>query len=297
LYNKVKPVPGALDVVNELRRLGHEIVYITACCDLQTWLAKATWLEREGFLLSRDQAFPVGLWAEYKSKREAGQRNGVQVLVDDSITNCHSFDGVAFLLTQPHNRQHIYTGKRLKTFNQLVSEIKFMNLKPVDLQKESFMQVIEENRQLSLFDIGSKPTNPKDAIALNKVPLHFVSGIVKAYQAIAHYLGNVKYGAWNYRAGGARASIYKAALDRHMDRWWEGEEADPVDGTPHLANALACINILIECSEGGNLVDDRPPSRIGVLQRVYKRFEDLMPLIRERYKDKKPKHYSKEDAV
>jgi hypothetical protein len=139
-----------------------------------------------------------------------------------------------------------------------------------------------------------KPTNPKDGIGAMKVPLHLVSGVVKAYQAIAHFLGNVKYGAWNYRACGARASVYRAALDRHMDRWWEGEELDPVDGTPHLANALCCINILIECSEGGNLVDDRPPSR--PLTGLYARIEQMMASIMERYKDKRPRHYTIADS-
>lgn len=138
--------------------------------------------------------------------------------------------------------------------------------------------------------MSEKPTNPKDGIGVTKVPLHLVSGVVKAYQAIAHYLGNVKYGAWNYRACGARASVYRAGLERHMDKWWEGEELDPADGTPHLANALACINILIECSEGGNLVDDRPPSRD--LNPLYARVEGMMQNIREKYADKNPKHYT-----
>lgn len=139
-----------------------------------------------------------------------------------------------------------------------------------------------------------KQTNPKDSIGTTKVPLHLVSGVVKAYQAVAHYLGNVKYGAWNYRAGGARASIYKAACERHMDRWWEGEQYDPVDGTPHLANALACINILIETQTAGNMVDDRPPSRdIGA---VYAEMEAIMVKIRERYADHNPRHYTIADT-
>lgn len=139
-----------------------------------------------------------------------------------------------------------------------------------------------------------KPTNPKDAIATNKLPLHLVSGIVKAYQAIAHYLGNVKYGASNYFIAGARASVYKSAHDRHMDRWWAGEENDPVDGTPHLANALACINILIECKERGVLTDDRPPSHD--MTPLYTKLEALMPEIRERYKHLTPKHYTITDT-
>lgn len=141
-----------------------------------------------------------------------------------------------------------------------------------------------------------KHSNPKDAIATDKLPLHLVSPIVKAYQAISHYLGNVKYGAWNWRAAGARASIYRAALDRHLDAWWEGEENDPVDGTPHLANAMACLNILVEAKETGVLIDDRPPSRHTTLARLRKQFEELMPKIRKTYADKDPRHHTIADA-
>lgn len=145
-------------------------------------------------------------------------------------------------------------------------------------------------------DTSAKPTNPKDAIATDKLPLHLVSPIVKAYQAIAHYLGNVKYGAWNWRAAGARASVYRSALERHIDAWWEGEDIDPTDGTPHLANALACLNILIDAKHSGKLIDDRPPSRAGELAVVRREFEALMPKIRERYADKNPKHYTIADT-
>lgn len=136
--------------------------------------------------------------------------------------------------------------------------------------------------------------NPKDAIGATKVPLHLVSPIAKAYASIANFLGNVKYGAWNYWIGGARASVYMSALQRHMDRWWAGEECDPIDGTPHLANALACINILIDTQYQGKLIDDRPP---GVnLDRAYAMVEELMPKIRARYADRDPKHYTIADG-
>lgn len=139
-----------------------------------------------------------------------------------------------------------------------------------------------------------KPTNPKDAIATMKLPLHLVSPVVKAYQAVAHFLGNVKYGAWNYRAGGARASVYKAALERHMDRWWEGEELDPVDGTPHLANAQACINILIDARAMGKLVDDRPPS--APIAKVYAELEPMVGRILEMYGERQPRHFTIADT-
>ncbi len=139
-----------------------------------------------------------------------------------------------------------------------------------------------------------KPSNPKEACGGKKLPMHLVSGIVKAYQALAHFLGNVKYGAWNYSVEGSRASTYYSAMNRHMDRWWLGEENDPVDGTPHLANAQACINILIECQQRGNLNDDRPPSYD--LGPLYAKLEKTQAEILERYKDRNPRHYTIKDT-
>jgi hypothetical protein len=154
-----------------------------------------------------------------------------------------------------------------------------------------------DDREALTFHELPRADNPKDAIGDTKLPLHFVSPLVKAYIAISHFLGNVKYGAWNYRAGGARASIYYAAANRHLDAWWEGQEDDATDGTPHLANALACINILIEAKHSARLVDDRPPSRHEELAKVRARFEALMPKIREQHRDKDPRHWTIEDKV
>lgn len=143
--------------------------------------------------------------------------------------------------------------------------------------------------------MNEKPSNPKDAIATNKTPIHLVSSIATIYASIAQYLGNVKYGAWNWRGAGIRYSIYYSALMRHMFRWWNGEENDPADGTPHLANALCCLNIIIEGMYMKNAADDRPP-RVN-LDEAMKTVEDLMPKIREKYADKNPKHWSILDPV
>jgi hypothetical protein len=139
-----------------------------------------------------------------------------------------------------------------------------------------------------------KPVNPKHSLGVSKVPLHLVSGVVKAYQAVAHFLGNVKYGAWNYIGSQVTASVYVSALYRHMDKWVSGEKYDKADGTPHLANALACINILIDAEYHGTLVDDRPPSVD--LDPLYKELEGIMAKIREKYKDADPYHYSIKDT-
>ena len=40
--------------------------------------------------------------------------------------------------------------------------------------------------------------------------------------------------------------------------WLDGEENAADSGKPHLAHALACLGIIVDAKETGNLVDDRP---------------------------------------
>ena len=139
-----------------------------------------------------------------------------------------------------------------------------------------------------------KDTNPKDAIAGNKIPLWLLSPIAKAHWALAQFAGMVKYGAWNWRKSGVRYSVYLSAIDRHLSALVSGEETDPVDGTNHLGNIMACCGILLDAKAAGKLVDDRPPSvRI---RPTYEALEVLMPALREKYKDSTPQHYTIEDT-
>jgi hypothetical protein len=145
--------------------------------------------------------------------------------------------------------------------------------------------------------VDVKNPNPKDAIAINKLPLHLVSPFVKAYQSIAHFLGNIKYGAWNYRGSNVRASVYVAALMRHVDAWCEGQEDDPTDGTPHLANALACLGIIIDAKHNGCLIDDRQIQKnFAEYAALRSHFEDLMVKIRKQYASSSPKHFTREQV-
>jgi hypothetical protein len=140
-----------------------------------------------------------------------------------------------------------------------------------------------------------KLTNPKDAIGSSKVPLHLVPETMRAYAAVAFLEGALKYGTANWRVAGVRTSIYYSALQRHLSKWWNGEEADPDTGVPHLASALACIGIIVDAREVGKLTDDRPPrADVGAL---LARLEagptaGLLAL----YGDRNPTHYTIEDS-
>ena len=144
---------------------------------------------------------------------------------------------------------------------------------------------------------GSKPTNPKDAMAIDKAPLHLVPASFKALTALALAEGAMKYGAHNWRAAGIRASVYVAALQRHLDKWWNGEMADPATGVPHLANACACLAILIDAEMSGKCVDDRPPAQAELSNYIDKRVPGGIEKLREVFGHMTPHHWTISDEL
>lgn len=141
----------------------------------------------------------------------------------------------------------------------------------------------------------TKDTNPKDAIADKKAPLHLLSPIAMLHWSLAQFAGLLKYGAWNWRPSGVRASVYIAAMKRHIDAYNSGEQFDPVDGSHHLGNVMACCAILLEAEAAGNLTDDRPPvvSHRSTLEFVEKQME----VLRAQYADRAPRHYAIADNL
>lgn len=139
----------------------------------------------------------------------------------------------------------------------------------------------------------TKPTNPKDAIGSDKVPLHLWPTTATALGSMALLDGACKYGRTNYRAIGVRASIYYDAAMRHLSRWFEGENTDPDSGLPHLAHVLACVAIVVDADAAGKLNDDRMIK--GGYPELLASLTPLVADIKARYKDKNPKHYTIQD--
>ena len=141
----------------------------------------------------------------------------------------------------------------------------------------------------------SKPTNPKDAIGSGKLPLHLVPASLTVYAAMAFAEGASKYGAHNWRVAGVRASIYLAAHERHMSRWWNGEDSDPVTLVPHLASAAACLAILIDAKACGMLNDDRPPA--ADMAELIRSSEAVVQWVVALNAEVAPRHYTIADSA
>lgn len=105
----------------------------------------------------------------------------------------------------------------------------------------------------------SKPTNPKDAVGIAKVPFSVIPANVLGELGIAMMEGARKYGRHNYREAGVRGSVYYDACLRHLMAWWEGEDIDSLSGLSHITKAIAGLVVLRDSMMRGNWSDDRPP--------------------------------------
>jgi hypothetical protein len=142
--------------------------------------------------------------------------------------------------------------------------------------------------------MDQKPSNPKDVIGQTKLPMGLVPDSMTAYASLAFLEGALKYGRYNWRAAGVRSSVYRDALDRHLSRWWNGEDVDPDTLVPHLASALACIAIILDADLSGKLTDDRPP-RQEDLPKLISAMQGNIAHLKERFKDYDPHQYTIED--
>lgn len=107
--------------------------------------------------------------------------------------------------------------------------------------------------------MSTKASNPKEAFGSAKVPVGLVPDSAIVELSLAFLEGALKYGRYNWRIAGVRASTYNDAMERHRKRWWNGQDRDPATKVRELASVMACCAILIDAELVGKLNDDRPP--------------------------------------
>lgn len=101
-------------------------------------------------------------------------------------------------------------------------------------------------------------TNPKDLLGAVKVSLTKLPAVAVMHGAHAMMDGVVKYGPYNWRDKKVLTGIYIDAARRHIDSWFEGQEIASDSEVHHLGHAIACLAIILDAQETGNLEDDRP---------------------------------------
>lgn len=138
-----------------------------------------------------------------------------------------------------------------------------------------------------------KDSNPKEGIGATRIPFHLLPQGPLALVAMAFYEGGLKYGPYNWRFAGVRASTYVAAVMRHITKWFNGHDHDPTSRVHHLANAIAGLMIVLDAEMQGKLNDDRPPKQD--LEKVYGELEKVMAHLSGLYGDMNPPNYTEVD--
>lgn len=103
-------------------------------------------------------------------------------------------------------------------------------------------------------------TNPKDILGMRKPSIHLIPAAGIIHQSIPHLDGAMKYGPYNWRAKKVRMTVYIAAAQRHLLELLDGADwvQDSANGAHHAGAVIACMNIILDAKETGNLIDDRP---------------------------------------
>ena len=116
IYDRVLPYPGAVEAVNQMRRLGHSIHYVTSSGkNNEHAVDKLRWLRRYGFLQPHE-GWSNGHFIPGSDKTNAP----VDVLIDDHIKNVESFNGWSILFNRPHNYNEKTTKLRVDSLWQFV---------------------------------------------------------------------------------------------------------------------------------------------------------------------------------
>lgn len=116
--------------------------------------------------------------------------------------------------------------------------------------------------EAALVLVTGMDTNPKDLIGATKPPLTLVPAAGLIHCSLAMKNGADKYGAFNWREKKVQTMIYLDATIRHVLSYVDGEEVAEDSGVHHLGHAMACLAILLDAKETGNLIDNRPSKGI-----------------------------------
>ena len=124
--------------------------------------------------------------------------------------------------------------------------------------------------------------NPKTRMGAKKPDLSVIPPAALLHLATAMMNGAEKYGPFNWRDEPVSARVYVAAAMRHLASYLDGEDysADTVEaGAPvhHLAHVKACCSIILDATECGTLIDNRPkvPGRTGEMIEIYNKTKRL----------------------
>jgi hypothetical protein len=279
----LKPYEGMAELTQRLSKQGHTVRYITARPTTSEF-ATIGWLVFHGFAEASEVVFAKdkGFYLSFiKSDTES------IVLIEDCPAN---------IFDVRQKAPHVCCYALLRD-EQAYTDVYYpLEVTVVDFETlEAHLRYIHECTR-DLFSgmkaapqkVECKQSNPKDMLGCKKPPISTIPAGVLQHVGVALLEGQTKYGAYNFRAVGSRASIYYDATIRHLMSWWEGEDTDPDSGLSHVIKAIASLVVIADGILQDNLNDDRPPK--GNLHK--EELAKIINSIHEKYGHMTPIHYT-----
>jgi hypothetical protein len=87
-------------------------------------------------------------------------------------------------------------------------------------------------------------------------------------------IGARKYAPYNWEKGFQYSRVF-AALKRHIDLWYVGEDTDEETGLSHLAHAMCCLSFLLAFWLRGIGTDNRPKLSPAQIARMKENLPDI----------------------
>lgn len=145
-------------------------------------------------------------------------------------------------------------------------------------------------REPITFSAGTKASNPKETFGDAKMPLDLMPDTAAVQINLAFLEGAIKYGQYNWRIAGVKVSTYIRAARRHLSKFWNGQDVDPVTLVNELASVGACVCIMLDAMVCGKLTDDRPPR--ADMERALADAAKVAAHLKQLFRDHHPPQYT-----
>lgn len=136
----------------------------------------------------------------------------------------------------------------------------------------------------------TKASNPKEAFGDAKIPMDLLPDTATVQFNLAFLEGALKYGQYNWRVAGVKASTYIRAMRRHIAKFENGQDVDPATMVHELASVGACCAIILDAIACGKLNDDRPPH--ANMEKALADAAKTAAHLKELFKDHAPVQYT-----
>jgi 5'(3')-deoxyribonucleotidase len=220
IYDRVEPIMGAQWGVEELRKRGHELLFVTAAVHP----GKGPWLIKWGFV---EESWDIPEYACIRNKSLIQ----ADIIIDDRPDTVDSFPGYGILFDRPHNRHYEPSDSKSRaiSWEDIIGLVDF-----IELEMSNKPDFIDPN---FIWNLGVGPDAPTvvNEKGGKQAEIRYAPSLADPLVMLnlfgILYKGSIDYGKWNWRRIELTDQLDHAFT--HMYAWLAGDRSDD-----HLGHAF-----------------------------------------------------------